>query len=424
MTLREKLQLRWRREFGENLWMALDTLRGHKLRSGLTVLGIIVAVVTLLSVVALLMGFDRNVQQAMQGYGTNTAFFSHLPFQGPRFSRLTKEERMRKPLSYEDYLVVREVCTACANATVSIYSDDLDHVRYKGEEIVGLDFRGATGEFFSVYANAVVKQGRPFTAAEDLHRIEVTVIGEDVAKGLFAELDPLGKDVVVNGHSFRVLGVLEKPKGSFGPSGDEDRRVVIPYWTFRKVYPLDKSHGIRIEAYPGKLPQAIDQTRVALRRSRKVPYDKPDNFGYATAESIIRRFHDVVGVIALVTAVISSVGLMIGGVGVMNIMLVSVTERTREIGVRKAIGARRRDIIFQFLTEAVALTSSGGVVGVLVAHGISTVIRNSFPSLPTFIPFWAVALGVSVAASVGLFFGIYPAVKAAQLDPVDALRYE
>ncbi|MFQ5664118.1 MAG: ABC transporter permease, partial [Terriglobia bacterium] len=328
MTLGEKVQRAWRREYGENLWMALDTLRGHKGRSALTVLGIIIAVVTLVVVVALLMGFDRNLKQAIQGYGTNTAFFSHLPFQGPRFSRLTKEERMRKPLSYEDFLAVQEACSACANATVSIYSSqDVDHVRYKSEEIAGLDFRGATAEFFSVYANAVVKHGRPFTAAEDLHRVEVVVIGEDIAKGLFGQLDPIDKEVIVNGHSFRVLGVYEKLKGGFGPGGDEDRRVTIPYWTFRKVYPLDKSHGIRIEAYPGKLPRAIDQTRMTLRRTRRVPYDKPDNFGYATAESIIRRFNDVLGVVALVTTVVASVGLMIGGVGVMNIMLVSVTER-------------------------------------------------------------------------------------------------
>ncbi|MFQ5817350.1 MAG: ABC transporter permease [Terriglobia bacterium] len=424
MSLREKWRWRWRREFGENLWMALATLRNHKLRSMLTVLGIIVAVVTLISVVALLMGFDRNVQQTIQSFGTNTAFFHHLN-PGPQFGRRSKEERMRKPLNYDDFLAVKEFCTACANATVSVYSNELDRIRYKGEEIVGLDFRGATEEFFSVYANAVVKQGRPFTQAENLHRVEAAVIGEDVAKGLFGELDPLGKDVVVNGRSFRVIGVLEKPKGTFGgPGGGEDRRVAIPYWTFRKVYPSAKSHGIRIEAFPGQLPQAIDQTRVALRRTRRVPYDKPDNFGYTTAEAVIREFHNIVGIVALVTAVISSVGLLIGGVGVMNIMLVSVTERTREIGVRKAIGARRRDIVWQFLTEAMALTGAGGVIGVLLGSLISVGVRKALPNLPTFVPMWAVVLGVSVAASVGLFFGIYPAVKAARLDPVDALRYE
>ena len=423
MTLAEKIQLGWRREFSENLWMALDTLRNHKLRSLLTVMGIIVAVVTLITVVALLMGFDHSVQQSIQSYGTNTAFFTHFD-PGPRFGRLSREERMRRPLNYDDFLAVEEACTDCVNVTISIYSsEDVDRVRYKGEEIVGLDFRGATEEFFSVYANAAVKHGRPFTAAENLHRVEVVVIGEDIAKGLFGHEEALGKEVIANGHAFRVVGVFEVPKGGFGPGGDEDRRVTLPYWTFRKVYPQADFHGIRIEAKPGKLPQAIDETRMGLRRSRKVALDKPDNFGYATSESIIREFHSIVGMIALVTVVISSVGLMIGGVGVMNIMLVSVTERTREIGVRKAIGARRRDIIWQFLTEAMALTGSGGIIGVLLGYGAGLGIGRLL-SLESFVPAWAVVAAVTVAASVGLFFGMYPAVKAARLDPVDALRYE
>ena len=218
-----------------------------------------------------------------------------------------------------------------------------------------------------------------------------------------------------------MIGVLEKLPGD---TDDEDDRFFVPYWTFRKVYPKEERHLIVIQAKEGKLPLAIDQARAALRRSRRVPFDKQDNFGFATADSIIQQFHDLVGMVALITGVIASVGLMIGEVGVMNIMLVSVTERTREIGVRKAIGARRRDIIWQFLTEAVALTGAGGIVGVLISIGISTLIRTTVPSLPSFVPLWSVVMGVGVACSVGLFFGMYPAVKAARLDPVDALRYE
>ena len=414
----------WRREFSENVGMALDTLRAHKVRSGLTVFGIIVAVVIVIVVVALLMGFDRNFQLAIQSYGTNTAFFFHQN-QGIRFSRPSKEERTRKRLDFNDLVAIQEACTSCVSATISVYlNEGVPRVRYKGEEIVGLDFRGVTDDFFSVYANAVVKRGRPFTAAEDLHRADVAVIGENVAKGLFGEIEPLEKEVIANGHAFRVIGVLEKPKGGLGPGGDEDRRLVVPYWTFRKAYPQELDHGIRIEAHAGKLPEAIDQASVALRISRKVPLGSPDNFGYQTADSIIQNWHAVVGMIALVTAVLASVGLMIGGVGVMNIMLVSVTERTREIGVRKAIGARRRDIIWQFLTEATTLTGAGGVIGVLLGGLISALIRTFSPSLQTFVPLWAVLLAVTVAASIGLFFGMYPAVKAARLDPVVALRYE
>ena len=409
----------------ESLRMALDTLLTHKMRSGLAVLGIVVAVMTLISVVAILVGFDRNIQQGIQSFGTNTAFFSHLPT-GPRLGRMSKELRMRKKLGYDDFLAVREACTACTNATVSVFSsEDVSRARYRGEEVVGLDFRGATEEFFSVYANAVIKSGRPFTAAENVHRVSSAVIGADLAHGLFGSLDPLDKDILVNGHGFHVIGVLEKPKGGLGPGeAGEDRRVVVPYWTFRKAFPTDLMHGIRIEAYPGRLAEAIDQARTALRRTRKVPFDKEDNFSFNTAESIIREFHNIVGAVALVTMTLSSVGLLVGGVGVMNIMLVSVTERTREIGIRKAIGAKRRDIVTQFLIEAMALTGAGGLMGVLLGALLSMGIRAAVPSLPAFVPPWAVALGVSVAASVGLFFGIYPAVKAARLDPVDALRYE
>jgi len=425
MVWSDRLKVRVVHDVRENLWMALDTLRAHKMRSGLAVLGIIVAVMTLISVVAILAGFDRNIQLGIQSYGTNTAFFSHLP-SGPRLGRMSKELRMRKELGYDDFLAVRDACTACANATVSVYATrDISRARYKGEEVVGLDFRGATEEFFSVYANAVIKEGRPFTAAENLHRVPCVIIGSDLARGLFGPVDPIDKEILVNGHGFYVVGVLEKPKGSQGPGeAGEDRRVVVPYWTFRKAFPNDTMHGVRIEAYPGRLPEAIDQARTALRRSRKVPYDKEDNFNYNTAASIIREFHNIVGMVALVTMTLSGVGLLVGGVGVMNIMLVSVTERTREIGVRKAIGASRRDIIWQFLIEAMALTVAGGLVGVLAGILISMGIRNAVPTLPAFVPPWAIILGVSVAATVGLFFGIYPAVKAARLDPVEALRYE
>ena len=409
---------------GEVIVMALDTVRNNKLRSALTLLSIMVAVATLIVVVALLMGLDRNIQDQVQGYGTNTAFFSHLPT-GPHFGRLSKEERMRKPLTYDDFLVVRDVCTACIHVTVSIFRNDAPNwIRYKGEEVTGLDFRGATAEFFSVYANAVIKEGRSFTEVENQHHMAYVVLGEDSAGGLFPAGGAVGKTITINGSSFEVIGTFEKPRAGLGGPDNSDRRVVIPYWTFRKIYPLAKEHGIRIEAYPGQLDVAVDQTRVALRRTRKLMYDKADDFSFQTAESAIREFHNIVGMVALAIIVIASVGMMIGGVGVMNIMLVSVTERTREIGVRKAMGARRQDIIWQFLTEAMVMAGTGGLVGILLGYAISGTIKMMVPTLPTFVPIWAVLSSFMVATSVGLFFGMYPAVKAARLDPVVALRYE
>src|SRR5512140_3552670 len=365
----------------ENIRMALETLRTNKLRSALTLLSISVAVTTLIAVVALLMGLDQSIQESIQSYGTNTAFFSHLP-SGPHFGRLTKEERQRKPLSYDDFLIVKESCTACKDVTVSLFSDQLSIARYKGEEVTGLDFRGTTAEFFSVYANAVVKQGRAFTEVANEHHMPEVVIGEDIAKGLYPNQNPVGKEIMISGQQFEILGVFEKPKGGLGGPDNADNRAVIPYWTFRKMYPLAKNHGIRVEAFAGRLDVAVDQARAALRRSRRVPYTARDDFDYQTSDSLIENFHQIVGMVALAVIVIASVGLMIGGVGVMNIMLVSVTERTREIGVRKAIGARRQDIIWQFLVEAMVLSATGGLVGVGVGYLISAVVHGLIPNLP------------------------------------------
>jgi ABC-type antimicrobial peptide transport system permease subunit len=409
-------------DYRENLILALDTLRSHKLRSFLTVLGVVIGVGVIIVVAALLAGFDQSVTEEITGFGADTAFI-HRFEQGPHFGRMTKEERMRKPLTLEDGEAILAACPAVKAAAVSLFQEDQPHmVRYKENDVAGVDFRGTFPAFMQVYANATMKEGRFFTESENLHREKLVVIGENVAQALFPTVDPLGKEILVDGSPLQVIGVFEKPKGGFGEN-DEDRRVVLPYYTFRKIYPAADEHGVRIQAYPGHLDLAVDQAREVLRRRRHVGYNQPDNFSIQTSQRIVEQFHQIIGATALVMVVLSSIGLLVGGVGVMNIMLVSVTERTREIGVRKAIGARRRDIAWQFLLEAMTLTGTGGLIGVLLAIGIALLIREATTMHAT-VPIWAVLAGLAVSVGVGLIFGVWPAVKAARLDPVEALRYE
>ena len=295
--------------------------------------------------------------------------------------------------------------------------------RYKGNEVYGIQFTGTVPSYEWVY-NANPEKGRFFTDVEDSHHMNVAVIGHDLVEGLFHAEDPLGKSIEVGGAFYRVVGVLEKRKGQFFKDESADKVVVVPYGAYRKHNPQDDEHYIGAQAYPGRKAQAEDEIVGLLRRRRGVATDKPNNFAISSSEEIARQFRQITGAIAIAVVVISSIGLLIGGVGVMNIMLMSVTERTREIGVRKAIGARRRDIIRQFLTEAITLTGTGGVIGVSLGVGISILINKLLPSLPSAVPLWSVIAAVTASMSVGLFFGIYPAMKASRLDPVEALRFE
>jgi putative ABC transport system permease protein len=267
-----------------------------------------------------------------------------------------------------------------------------------------------------------MKVGRFFTDTENTHHMPVVVIGEDVAKQLLPNQDPIDKRISVDGHELAVVGVMDRPAASL--PGQNDTRVLMPYFTMRKMFPNAQEHMLVTIAQPGMVDKAQDEIRSALRIDRRLGFNAPDTFSMTTAAQMIADFHRVTATVAIVMVVLSSIGLLVGGIGVMNIMLVSVTERTREIGIRKAVGARKADIIVQFLTEAVVLTALGGFLGLTLGWMISRLCGLIFPNLPTAVPLWAAASGVLVSVGVGLFFGIWPAGRAARLDPVEALRYE
>jgi putative ABC transport system permease protein len=408
---------------GENLKQAMDTLKAHKLRSFLTVFGVVLGVSVIMLVAALITGFDSQVQENIKQYGADTAFISRFD-QGPHGGgRRPKDERERKPLTLEDAEAIQERCPAVKNVTVFLTWWEQPHaVRTKAGEVTSIDYRGVQSNFGIVYANAATLEGRFISEGDDLHREKVVMLGENAAPVLFPEGSPVGKDVMIDGSSFRVIGVVEKPKGMFG-NDDEDRRVLIPYNTFRKIYPGAYENSIRLQAYENKLDQAVDQATEVLRRRRNVPYQGKDNFSIQTSQQIVDQFHSILGMVALATIVLSGIGLLIGGVGVMNIMLVSVTERTREIGIRKAIGAKSGDITWQFLLEAMTLTGAGGVIALLLVNGLVLLVRVGL-KWPGSVPLWAAVTGIVVSVCVGLVFGVWPAMKAAKLDPVEALRYE
>jgi len=415
-------------ELSENTRMAFDSLRQHKARSLLTVLGVVIGIMAIVAVASIMVGLDQDIRGFLDQYGTDTLFVFRWDF-GFR-GTLTAEERNRKPLTYADTMAIRDECPDVKDVTVEITPRvepgrplTVVPARYKGNEVYGIQFTGTIPAYEWVY-NANPEKGRFFSEAENLHHMDVAVIGYDLAEGLFHSEDPLGKSIEVGGAFYQVVGVLEKRKGQFFKDESADKVVVVPYAAYHKHNPQDDEHFIGAQAYPGRKAQAEDEIIGLMRRRRGVAPDKPNNFSISSSEELARQFRQITGAIAIAVVVISSIGLLIGGVGVMNIMLMSVTERTREIGVRKAIGARRRDIIRQFLTEAIALTGAGGIIGVSLGVGISFLINKLLPSLPSAVPLWSVIAAVAASMSVGLFFGIYPAMKASALHPVEALRYE
>ena len=406
--------------FNNGIRLALGTIRSHKLRAFLTVLGVIIGTGTIIGVSAILTGFDASITGVLRSFGPNSIIVFKFPV-GFRVNNLSPEERTRKSLTYENAAHIKERCNAVEYVSPMLFPNKSINVHYKGNDMYDVDLFGVE-EAYARGGQVDLHLGRFLSDEESRHRLPVAVVGADIEKGLFANLDPIGKTINVDGHEFTVIGTMLRPAASF--FGDTDNRVLVPYGMMQKMFPNARENAIVVSAIEGKLPQALDEVRTVLRIDRRVPYNKPDNFALSTAEQMVADFRQITAMTFLVMVVLSSIGLLVGGIGVMNIMLVSVTERTYEIGIRKAVGARKADVLIQFLLEAAVLTGMGGICGILFGWIISLISRAVFTSLPASVPLWSAVLGIVVSVAVGLFFGIWPANKAARLDPVVALRYE
>ncbi len=410
-------------EFKEALAMAMGAIRSNKLRSFLTVLGVLIGVSSVIGMVSLITGLNNSMARQIESLGSNVIYVSKFK-PGIVMGNRSSEERNRKGIVYEDAEAIQANCPLIQSVSPENHyfkPPSGNTAKYEKNEVLRPDLAGVLPTYQDVN-NTEMAEGRFLSDVDNHFRRTICVVGSDVAKTLFPGLDPIGKDIVVNGKPFTVIGVVAKRESLLGES--MNTFILIPYETFAKLYPWEKELWLGCRAQSAEVMlAATDQITELMRRRRGIPYDKPEDFAVFTQETLMEQYRSITGVIYIAMVVISSIGLMVGGVGVMNIMLVSVTERTREIGIRKAIGARRRNIVWQFLIEAMTLSGLGGVIGILLGVGLAVLINAVSPLPAAVSPFWIV-IAFSVSVLVGLVFGIYPAYRAAKVDPIISLRYE
>jgi len=402
----------------EGAAIAFDALRTNKLRSFLTVLGVIIGITAIMAMISIIEGLNQSMKAQLASLGTDVLYIR--PFApGAWVGQMPDSLRRRKWFKPEDADAIRRSCPSVDAVAPINFTEQ--RLRYGDTQTRITNVIGTSPDYM-VTNNYAVDNGRGFTDAEVDHRAPVCVLGVDHIETLFPHVNPVGKSITIGGMPFTVIGQAESRGKFLGMSLDDI--VLVPYTTLDKLF--GPNLPFVLNAKP-TAPELIDTAREeiadVLRRQRRVRYDQGDNFAIFTDQSLVDLYKQITGAFYLVMVVISSIGLLVGGIGVMNIMMVSVTERTREIGVRKALGARQRDILWQFLVEAMTLTGAGGVIGVLAGLGAGKLV-NILTHLSFAVPLWGIVLAFGSSTGIGLFFGIYPAVRAARLDPVDSLRYE
>ena len=413
--------------FYENFKMAFDTLRSNKLRSFLTIVGVVVGVITVMLISSIISGINVAVEKEIESFGTRSIFLYKMDI-GIRTSMPTREERMRKPLTMEDAdeiakLKTIEVAVPFLDISNNFFGQKINVTGKNGKTSTSVQLNGTLPAVEKTTSEILI-DGRWFSDAENEAKANVCVIGNFVKESYFPYESPIGQSIEIGSQEYRIIGLLEKKEQLFGGGGgnnDQTNIIYMPMGSALKIKPNADDLFILAVAREGQLEKAKDDVQDLLRIRRQVKFGDKNNFAMETAASLIDQFSAITGGVFLAMVVISSVGLMIGGIGVMNIMLVSVTERTREIGIRKAIGAKQSDILLQFLIEAATLTGFGGVVGLLIGWGLTFIIRIFFPS---YVPLWAPIAGFGASVGIGLIFGLFPAWKAARLDPIESLRYD
>jgi putative ABC transport system permease protein len=408
-------------EAKEGVFLAFTAIRTHKMRSFLTVLGVLIGVASVIGMVSIITGLNNSMAEQIESLGSNIIYISQ--YEMVHFGGFSAEERKRKDITAEHAEAIGEFCPSVGAVSPEnhYWARGGNQVKYKDNKASRPAVVGVWPDY-EIVNNCYAVGGRFFTEANINFRATVTVLGNDVKEALFPNLDPIGKQIRINGKKFTVIGVMEKKPKFLGES--QDNYVLMPLSTYKRTYPEDKALTLLARPVSPELTdKAIDEITQLLRRMRGVPYDKPDDFAISTQEDLMNMYKRITGAIYMVMVVISSIGLLVGGVGVMNIMLVSVTERTREIGIRKAVGARKRNILWQFLIEAMTLSGSGGLLGIVIGLLLGEFVGAVTPLAAGVSLFWII-LGFSFSVSVGLIFGIYPAYRAARLDPIVSLRYE
>jgi putative ABC transport system permease protein len=405
-------------KFLEAIGLALAAIKAHKLRSFLTLLGIIFGVAVVIVVVSMVEGFNNYFESKISDLGSNAFVVDKMGIVTSMQEWMDKS-RKNKDIKMDDLKAIKERTNPAIIKDAAAQTRRRGTVKYDSKALQDVLIQGATANLLDIDSTKL-EQGRFFTQTEEDHADAVCFVGHEIVKQYFLSIDPIGREIKVEGRPFRIIGVAQEKGSVFG--NPQDNFLIMPISTYQNIFGSRGTIALRVAATGMEtLEQAQDEVRVILRAKRHLKYEDPDNFGIVSSDALNGIRDRIFGTISIVAVGVTSIALVVGGIVIMNMMLVSVTERTREIGVRKSLGAKRSDILKQFLAESTTLSLVGGAVGVALAYGVSKIVTYAL-SFPTTLPLFWTFMALTVSASIGLFFGIYPAMKAAKLDPIEALR--